>query len=68
MASNAFLSETKGGFGPETFSNMMDVAAKTSALTLNPAELQVLDPKPLDLAPKSQVLDPKPLKNAGFGP
>ena len=30
--------------------------------------MQVLDPKPLDLAPKMKGFDPKPLKNAGFGP
>ena len=30
--------------------------------------MQVLDPKPLDLAAKMKGFDPKPLKNAGFGP
>ena len=30
--------------------------------------MQVLDPKPVDLAPKLKGFDPKPLKNAGFGP
>ena len=43
-------------------------ALKPRVLTRNLAEMQVLDPKPLDLAPKMKGFDPKPLKTAGFGP